>query len=370
MSELPEPDALPGAPHPRFAPALYGQQDAEAAFLQAFNSGRLHHAWLITGPRGVGKATLAWRMARFLLTAPDDDGGLFGAPEPPQSLDAPDDHPVVRRMLALSEPRLFLLRRGYDERAKRFKSDITVEEARKLGGFFGLSAADGGRRVVLVDAADEMNVNAANALLKVLEEPPKDATLLLVCHRPSRLLPTIRSRCRVLRCGPLGPEDMACALGDAVESPDALSNLAEGSAGAAISLAEEDGPGLYASLLGLVGKAPQIDRASAVKLAEHAAQRGKEARRDLTLRMIDLLLTRLAKTGAGAPPATEAAPGEAEMLARLSPNPAAARDWATLQQALSQRAGHGLAVNLDPSSLILDMVLKINDTAAAILARQ
>lgn len=369
MSDLPEPDALPGAPHPRFAPALYGQQEAEAAFLEAFNSGRLHHAWLITGPRGVGKATLAWRIARFLLTTPEDDGGLFGDPAPPTSLDTPEDHPVARRMLALSEARLFLLRRGYDERAKRLKADITVEEARKLGGFFGLSAADGGRRVVIVDAADEMNVNAANALLKVLEEPPKNAMLLLVCHRPARLLPTIRSRCRVLRCGPLGPEDMARALGDAVDAPDALGPLAGGSAGAALLLAEEDGPGIYAALLALISKAPQIDRAAAVKLAEQAAQRGKDARRDLTLRMIDLLIARLAKTGAGIPPEIEAAQGEADTLRRLAPNAAAAREWSALQQALTQRAGHGLAVNLDPSTLILDMVLRMNETAAAILAR-
>ena len=147
-------------------------------------------------------------------------------------------------------------------------------------------------------------------------------------------------------------------------------NLPAGSAGAAISLAEEDGPKVYATLLDLIGSAPQIDRAAAVKFAEHAAQRGKEARRDLTLRLIDLALARLAKTGAGTPPMVEAAPKEIPTLSRLSPDPAAGRKWATLQQELGQRAGHGLAVNLDPSSLILDMILKINETAAAILARQ
>ena len=108
--DIPEPDRTEGAPHPRATAHLIGHAEAEAAFLAAYNHGRLHHGWLITGPRGVGKATLAWRLARFLLATPENDGGMF-APPPPESLDIPASHPVARRMLALSEPRLFLLRR-------------------------------------------------------------------------------------------------------------------------------------------------------------------------------------------------------------------------------------------------------------------
>ncbi|TMV40339.1 DNA polymerase III subunit delta', partial [Thioclava sp. BHET1] len=131
MSEeiLPEADRVEGAPHPRETRALIGQKAAEAAFLDAFTSGRMHHGWLITGPRGVGKATLAWRIARFLLAQPPEgEIGLFGAPEPPQSLSIPADDPVAHRVAALSEPRLKLLRRPWDDKTKRLKTVISVDE--------------------------------------------------------------------------------------------------------------------------------------------------------------------------------------------------------------------------------------------------
>ncbi|NNK68300.1 MAG: DNA polymerase III subunit delta' [Rhodobacteraceae bacterium] len=370
----PEADRLEDAPHPRDTRALIGQAAAEAAFLDAYAGGRLHHAWLITGPRGVGKATLAWRIARFLLTEAPVEAGLFGVPEAPGTLDIDPEHPVARRIGAGSESRLFLLRRTWNPKTKRLPATIGVDEARGLKNFFAMSAADGGRRVVIVDAADELTVNAANALLKLLEEPPDRCTILLISHQPARLLPTIRSRCRELRCATLAPDDLARALEQAgIEGPQdaaALGELAAGSVGAAIGLASEDGPGLYASLIKLAGSMPRVDRTAVLKLADSAGARGREARRDLTLRLIDLFLARLARSGSGAAPAQEAAPGEAAELARLSPDPQAARDWAALQQELSGRATHALAVNLDPASLILDMILRINETAANILSRR
>lgn len=371
---VPEADRLGDAPHPRDTPALFGQDAAQSAFLEAYAQERLHHAWLITGPRGVGKATLAWRIARFLLAEAPVEAGMFGAPAPPTTLDIDAEHPVARRVAAGSEGRLFLVRRSWDAKTKRLKSTIGVDEVRGLKSFFAMSATDGGRRVVIVDAADEMTVNAANALLKVLEEPPDRCTLLLISHQPARLLPTIRSRCRELRCAVLSPDDIGRAVaqagGDGADHVGALAELAQGSAGAALGLAEEDGPKIYADLVALAGTMPRVDRPAVLKLAEGAVGRGKEARRDLTLRLIDLMLVRLARFGAGQAPVAEAAKGEAEALARLSPDMAAARAWAGLQQELSGRATHALAVNLDPASLILDMVLRINETAADILSRR
>ncbi|SFP67394.1 DNA polymerase III subunit delta' [Tranquillimonas alkanivorans] len=369
-----EPDRVPGAPHPRETTALLGQQAAEADFLDAFRSGRLHHGWLITGPRGVGKATLAWRIARFLLAQPvGDGGGLFNDPAPPADrLDIPADHPVSRRVAALSEPGLFLLRRGWDDKTKRLKQVITVDEARKLKGFFALSSAEGGRRVVIVDAADELNPSAANALLKLLEEPPARTTLLLVSHAPARLLPTIRSRCRELRCAPLSSDDLGQALANAGEEPGAatatLAELSGGSVGEALRLLHLGGPEIYAEMTTLLRDAPRLDRPRAIKLADGMAGREAAERFDVALRLADMLLARLARTGSGLPPMVEAVPGEAELMARLAPSPAAGRDWADLQQSLGARVRHGRAVNLDPASLILDMVLRINETAARMAA--
>ncbi len=161
--EIPEPDQIVGAPHPRNTVNLLGQSVAEASFLTAYNTGRLHHAWLMTGPRGVGKATLAWRIARFLLATPEPDGGMF-APPPPVTLDVPDS-PVLRRISALSESRLHLVRRTVNPDTDKMRNVITVDEIRAMTKFFNMSAADGGRRVAIIDSADEMNTNAANALL-------------------------------------------------------------------------------------------------------------------------------------------------------------------------------------------------------------
>ena len=235
--DVPQPDRIEGALHPRETPRLIGQDAAQTAFLDAFNAGKLHHAWLLTGPRGVGKATLAWRIARFLLATPDDDGGMFAAPQP-TTLDIDPDHPIARRIASGGEGGLKAITRTMNPDTKRMRKQIVVDDIRALNGFFQMSAADGGRRVVIIDDADVMNVNAANALLKMLEEPPARAILLLISHQPSGLLPTIRSRCRTLRLGRLDPDQMAAALaasGVAVDGdPAALAELSGGSVGGAL----------------------------------------------------------------------------------------------------------------------------------------
>ncbi len=365
--ETPDPTRVPGAPHPRDTGYLIGQDAAQAAFLDGFTSGRLHHAWLITGPRGVGKATLAWRIARFLLTTPDPDPeDMFGAPVP-TSLDAPEDHPIARRIAAGAEPGLKSVHRSIDEKSKRLRKQIVVEDIRDMASFFQLSATDGGRRVVIIDAADDMNVNAANALLKMLEEPPDRTTLLLICHQPSRLLPTIRSRCRTLRLGPLNADQMAQAMAQAGVDPgpdaSALAELSAGSVGEALRLALLDGLKLYGDVIALLGTMPNLDRPRALSLAETAGARGAEGKLDLLYTLIDIALSRLARTGAGHPPAVQAAPREAEVFARLASHPAQARAWADTAQTALERARHGRAVNLDPGALVLDTLFKLSATA-------
>lgn len=368
----PEADRLDGAPHPRETGALYGQSRAEAAFLEAATSGRLPHGWLLTGPKGIGKATFAWRAARFLLAqAVQNDPALFGAPPMPVSLDTDPDHPVARRLAALSEPGLCLLRRPWDEKAKRLKTQLTVDEVRTLKSFFAMSAGGNGRRVVIVDSADEMNTSAANALLKELEEPPEDAVLFLVSHRPAGLLPTIRSRCRVLRFAPLGADDLSHALTRAGHPPPAdaaaLTLLAQGSVGTAIGLIRGDGLTLYRDLLTLMGSLPQLDRPVALRLAEAAGGRDED-RFDLTLTMLDRLLSRLATTGATGQPPEPITPDEPATLARLAPDPHTGRAWADLAATLTAKARRGRAVNLDPVPLVFDMFLEIDRMAARLPA--
>lgn len=367
---LPRADQAEGAPHPSDTAQLFGHSAPEAALLDALAQDRLHHAWLLTGPKGIGKASFAWRAAKYLLaTAPHDRNDMFGAPPPPTSLDVAEDNPVLHRIMAGSEPRLMVLRRPYDEKTKRFKQAITVDEARKLKGFFGLSTPDGGRRVVIVDAADEMNPNAANAILKVLEEPPENVVLLLVNHQPARILPTIRSRCRTLRFAPLSESDLARALSAACETPPepevmrTISVLADGSVGSALDLHLQGGAVLYAQILHLLDSLPRLDRAAAVQLANSCAGRDGAPRFELSLTLIQHALARLARRGATGQPLPEASNGEEALLARLSPSPHAARAWAEAASTLTATARRGAAVNLDPASLMLDLLHGLERTA-------
>ena len=348
----PEPDRVPGAPHPRETPRIFGQDAAIAEFARVALARRLHHGWLITGPRGTGKATLAWTIARWLLsdsTAPD--------------LTVPPDHPVARRILALSEPRLHLVRRGLDDKTGRLRSEITVEEIRRLLAFFHMCAAEGGRRVALIDAADEMNASAANAVLKLLEEPPPGAVLLLVAHQPARLLPTIRSRCRTLRLAPLSPAAMAAALAplDVAGDPARLAALAAGSVGEALRLSGQDGLARYQQIVDLFDTLPRMDRPRAAALADAAGARPSAEGDpfDLTMTLLDRFLSRAARAGLMGPPLPEAADREGAALARLSPDERAARGWAAAQAALSTRARRGRAVNLDPAALVMDMLMTL-----------
>ncbi len=370
--DLPEPDRIDGTPHPRETQHLFGHTAAEHTFLSAFNSSRFHHAWLISGPRGIGKATLAWRFARFLLATPTSDGGMFDPPTP-TTLDIAHDNPVSRRMAAMSEGRMFLLRRGLNDKETAYSADIRVDEVRRMKSFFTMSATDGGRRAAIIDAADDMNPPAANALLKLLEEPPASVTLFLISHKPNGLLPTIRSRCRDLRLAPLQPSDLASAVSAAggnlsTAEASAIAELAGGSVGAAFRLTHQDGLAVYAALIKLFTALPRLDRPAALALAETSAGRGADTQFELIATLVDLFLARLARAAIiGAIP-VEAAQGEAAVFKRLGTPVGAGLVWADLAQNLTLRARRGRAVNLDPAALLMDMLLKIDETAGILLA--
>jgi DNA polymerase-3 subunit delta' len=365
----PELDRVAGYPHPRETRALYGQEAAERAFLAAWAEGRLHHGWLIRGPRGTGKATLAYRIARALIAeGPGEQATLLG-PAVPMSLDPPEGCPVAARIRAQSEPRLRVLRRTINPQTGRMRTQIVIDDVREVRRFLALSAPDGGWRAVIVDAADEMNSSAANALLKVLEEPPPRTALLLVAHAPARLLPTIRSRCRGLDLRPLDAEDLRRALaGTGVTiGPDeahALAILADGSVGQALRLAAGGGVRLYGRIVGALREGRGVDRPAMAALADEAAQRGAEARYELTGRLVLTLLGRLARHAAGGSPAAELAPGEAALLRAAARSPAQAALWAEAACRIGAALSHARAVNLDPGLTIIDTFLDLDATLA------
>ena len=225
-------------PHPRETLTLHGHVEAEHAFLDAYRGGRMPHAWLIGGARGIGKATLAYRTARFVFAHPDP---AMPAVQNAESLALPADNPAVRRVAAQGHSDLLALERVEDDKGK-MSTVIPVDMVRKTIGFFGSTAGEGGWRVCVVDSADELNAAGANALLKILEEPPAKCLLVVVSHAPGRLLPTIRSRCRRLALRPLSPEDVARSLAyalrrDAGESDiKAAATASDGSVARALDL--------------------------------------------------------------------------------------------------------------------------------------
>ncbi|MBV9758251.1 MAG: DNA polymerase III subunit delta' [Alphaproteobacteria bacterium] len=249
-------------PEPRANPRLIGQGAAEAALTEAARRGRLAHAWLLTGPPGLGKATLAFRFARRLLA---------GATAERAATDP--EHPVFRRVAAGTHADLLTVEREWDERRRRLRGEIVVDDVRAIAGFLRLTPAEGGWRVVVVDGAEELNRNAANALLKVLEEPPPRAVLLLVSAAPGRLLPTIRSRCRQLRLQPLVPDDMAAVLEGYLPDlsrgdRDRLIRMADGSPGRALQLAAAEGVAVAALVDEVLGELPRMTMARAHAVAD------------------------------------------------------------------------------------------------------
>lgn len=271
-----ESDRIAGHLHPRETLALVGQEEALARAARAIRTGRPPQAWLFAGPPGVGKATLAYRVARYLLSYGVSARG-------PEDLSVAPNDPVMPLIKAGAHPGLFALKRGLNPDTGKPMTVLAVDEIRELAEFFGLTSAIGGWRVAIIDTADELSDAAANALLKILEEPPARAMLILVAHAPARLASTIRSRCQVLRLKPLGDETLAQELADrlpklSVEDRARLVALSGGSLGAALRLAGEDGLKLAGDAERLIDNAAAPDFQATLSLAERVARldRGPE----------------------------------------------------------------------------------------------
>lgn len=259
MSEAP--DNSGAVIHPRAASRLFGHGEAEQTLLEAYRSGRMPHAWLIGGPTGIGKATLAYRMARFVLAHPDPSAKAVQAA---QSLGVPEDDAAARKIASQSHTGLLVLQREINDTTGKLFTEIRAEDVRRTVPFFGATAGEGGWRVAIVDSVDELNATGENAILKVLEEPPLRSLLFLITHAPGRVIPTIRSRCRRLTLRPLPADEVAAAasaitgqtVSDQVKSAAALS---EGSIARAIALLDEDTLALRQRIEALLEQSPSVD---------------------------------------------------------------------------------------------------------------
>lgn len=344
---------------PRKNPCLRGHERSEATLIEAANSGRLAHAWLIAGPRGIGKATLAYRFARYLF-ASGDGAGLFGA-APAADMAMDPDNPVFRRVASGGHPDLFTIARSVNPKTKKMRNEIVVEDVRAATDFLRRTPGEGGWRVVIVDTADEMNHVAANAILKILEEPPRAAIFLLVSHAPGRLLATIRSRCRVLALRALDEDSVRGLLQEYrpdLSPADAamLARLADGAVGDAVAFAEAGGLALYQEMIGLLAGLKALDIAAVHALGDRLNRANAGEAYQTFARMLEDWLSRLARSMArGAAPA-EFAPGENAAIAAFGGRLAQTSEvW----EKVSRLFARAERANLDRKQVVINAFLTL-----------
>ncbi len=339
-----ENEEVPGIP-PRANPDLVGHEAAEQQLARSFRSGRMHHAWLITGPPGIGKATLAFRLARWIFAGKSRSGGTAA------SLHVEAGHPMFRAVAGGGHPDMRVLKREVNEKTGKMRSEISVEQARDAIHFLHLTPAMGGWRIVVIDPVDDLSTAAANSLLKALEEPPSRGLFLLVNHAISRALPTIRSRCQRLVLQPLERASVEAAVAKALpdlprEELTELARLSEGSPGRALALAAAGGLDLLHEMRAVLAKLPQLDAAALERLTDKTARGGEEA----VAALRDLLLWWLAER------VKDGAAGAAS---------AGLDRWAGLWENTARLFERAEAASLDRKQALLEIFYDIQSAARA-----
>ncbi len=359
---LPEADRLADYPHPRQTQTLYGHSAACRELASAIDSGEMHHAWLFTGKPGIGKATLAYKAAACALAHKN---------ERLPNLNIRPDTVAEHQVRQLSHPGLLVIRRNYDLKTKRFPTAITVDEVRKLRTFLSYRHAPDQWRVVIIDSGDELNLNAANALLKSLEEPPPKTVFFLIATDTGKLLPTIRSRCRLLTLMPLADEHLLSAAQaahmavqknteDKQEAPpwQDLLTAAGGSPRRLLALVSGAGSEIAHSVERIYSSLGNIDTDFQHDLADRLA--GSQAQQDYDL-FLTLLLEKLAhliKSAVLKPTENQSSLSEAGPIRyeKIS-------NWAELWEALHREAREVKALNLDRAAFLLDIFMRLEHAA-------
>ncbi len=332
---------------------LCGHDQAVNTLFEAWRSGKLHHAWILSGPRGIGKATLAYQFIRFVLAGgpqeSSEDGPLFVAP----------DHPVFCRVASGGHADFVVIERSTNEKSGKRRMEIVVDDVRRVSRLVSLTPGEGLWRPVIVDGAEDMNRNAANAILKYLEEPPPQTLFLLVSHAPARLLPTVRSRCRSLTMRPLADaivEDLIAnqiAPGLDPQEREKLTSIAEGSPGRALALAEQGGVELYGKLINILSGLPNLDIRAVHSLGDRVARKdGAEAFHTLTGLLI-WWLNHLVCDSARSTLRCGISESEEALRRRLLAE-GDLEHWAAVWEKLSRLFARAEAVNLDPKHVLLN----------------
>jgi DNA polymerase-3 subunit delta' len=348
----------PGLLPPQQNPLCLGHEATEKTLLKLFNADRLPHAMIFSGPKGIGKATFAYRFARFLLSQ-DGDDSLFGGDDVAcENFDLAEDHPVFRRVSSGGHADILSVGRVYDTKKGKLSQDIPVDEVRKITPFLRKTASDGGWRVVIVDEAEHLNRSSQNALLKILEEPPSKAVLVLITDQPGRFLPTIRSRCQSYHFEPLAEENMSQLLDIAAPASDdktrtALKLLGAGRIGYALELFEQGGLQAYEDMLELLEKLPVVDSTYAYTLSEKLGRDKKvfPVYMDLLCEWLSKM-ARLQVRGQIPAPVT---PAEGDVLSRLT-EIYTPRDWLIRYEKISEIIQETERVNLDTRQAVLEVI--------------
>lgn len=358
----PEPDHLQGWPLPRENPYVFGHDRIAAQFVEAFASGRPHHAWLLDGEPGIGKATLAYALARHVFACADQE--IL-----PQFARVPLEVPLFRQVATLSHPGLIAVRRPWQPQTGKFAQSIPVEEIRRLKHFFETTAATPWR-VAIIDRADDLNINSANALLKLLEEPPARSLFFLINSAPARLFPTLRSRCARLRLRPL--DDIAmqqtikalATLTGAASSQDAsaMIGLAGGSPRQLLELLAGNAPEIVKSLRQILNRLPELDYGSVFALIDKAA--GGQEQTNQCLDLLDHMLVGLIRSVCNA-----SRPPELDRARRLF-SPSNLALWSETWERINRARAEASRLNLDRPALILTIFSQLQNTAQRALEGQ